>query len=205
MMVEFQFLDKRVKRTKRDFYNSLFELLKEKKYEQITVKDIIDFAGYSRGTFYTHYKQKDDLLNEIIHSLFKEASKAQRSSYINERLINVQTLGNEPIFILRHFKQYGEYYKILLGENIQIDFHHKLTNMFVNLYLEDFDMEHPPDSNIDQNLLNKYYAYGLIGLILDWVNADFPIEPEEFSKELIKIFKFSLGTIQINRKNYTDN
>ncbi|AXI08460.1 hypothetical protein CUC15_05800 [Oceanobacillus zhaokaii] len=205
MMVEFQFLDNRVKRTKRDFYNALFELLKEKKYEQITIKDIIDYAGYSRGTFYNHYKEKDDLLNEIIHSLFEEASKAQRSSYINERSINVQTLGNEPIFILRHFKQYGKYYKILLGENIQIDFHQKLTNMFVNLYLEDFDMKHPPDGNIDKNLLNKYYGYGLIGLILDWINADFPIKPEEFSKELIKIFKFSLGAIQIKQKSYTNN
>ncbi|WP_162800275.1 TetR/AcrR family transcriptional regulator [Oceanobacillus zhaokaii] len=204
-MVEFQFLDNRVKRTKRDFYNALFELLKEKKYEQITIKDIIDYAGYSRGTFYNHYKEKDDLLNEIIHSLFEEASKAQRSSYINERSINVQTLGNEPIFILRHFKQYGKYYKILLGENIQIDFHQKLTNMFVNLYLEDFDMKHPPDGNIDKNLLNKYYGYGLIGLILDWINADFPIKPEEFSKELIKIFKFSLGAIQIKQKSYTNN
>ncbi|QGS68321.1 hypothetical protein CV093_06130 [Oceanobacillus sp. 143] len=66
-------------------------------------------------------------------------------------------------------------------------------------------MKHPPDGNIDKNLLNKYYGYGLIGLILDWINADFPIKPEEFSKELIKIFKFSLGAIQIKQKSYTNN
>lgn len=202
-MVEFQYLDKRVQRTKLDFYNALLELLKQKKYEQITIKDIINVAGYSRGTFYTHYKQKDDLLNEIIRFLFNEASKAQRSSYINEDSIDVQRLENEPIFILRHFKQYGNYYKILLGENIRIDFRDKLTNMFVNLYLEDFEMQDTTNgNNIDKDLLNKYYAYGLIGLILDWVIADFPTEPEEFSKELVKMFKYSLGTIQIKNKRH---
>ena len=58
-------------------------------------------------------------------------------------------------------------------------------------------------NNMDKDLLNKYYAYGLIGLILDWVIADFPTEPEEFSKELVKMFKYSLGTIQIKNKRHT--
>lgn len=202
-MIEYRFLDKRIQRTKRDFYNALFELLKQKKYEQITIKEIIDFAGYSRGTFYTHYRKKDDLLYEIIDALFDAASKAQRSSYFKEDSINVQRLENEPIYILKHFKQYGEYYQILLGKNISIDFRDKLTAMFVNLYLEDFDMHDTTEgNNIDNDLLNKYFAYGLIGLILDWVIADFPTEPEDFSKELVKIFKYSLGTIWIkNKKN----
>lgn len=202
-LTEYQFLDKRIQRTKRDLYNALFELLLQKKYEQITVKDIIDLAGYSRGTFYTHYKKKDDMLYEIIDTLFDEASKAQRSSYIKEVAIDIQRLENEPIFILNHFKQYGEWYKILLGENIQIDFRDKLTNMFVELYLEDFDFQDTTDgSSINKDLLNKYYSYGLIGLILDWVIADFPTEPEEFSIELVKIFQYSLGTIRIQNKKY---
>lgn len=203
-MVAFEYLDKRVQRTKIDLYNALFELLKQKKYEQITIKDIIEFAGYSRGTFYIHYKQKDDLLNEIINYLFKEASKAQRSSYINEESIDVQRLENEPIFILKHFKEYGDYYKILLGETIQIDFSLKLTNLFINMYLDDFEMQDTDDKNgINKNLINKFQAYGLTGLILDWVIADFPTEPEDFSKELVKMFKYSLGTIQIKNKRHT--
>ena len=140
-MIKFQYLDKRVKRTKLDLYNALIELIKQKKYEKITIKDIIDFAGYSRGTFYLHYKEKDDLLNEIINYLFFEASKAQRSSYINEDSINVQSLTNETIYILKHFNEYGDIYKTLLGENIQIDFRQKITNWMVNIYLEDFEMQ----------------------------------------------------------------
>ncbi|MHA6250392.1 TetR/AcrR family transcriptional regulator [Oceanobacillus sp. CAU 1775] len=199
-MVEFQFLDKRVQRTKKDLYHALFELLKEKKYEQITIKEIIDFAGYSRGTFYVHYREKDDLLNEIIYYLFKEAQAAQRTSYINEDSIDVQELENEPIYILRHFEQYGEYYKILLSNHLQIDFQRQLIEMFVNIYLEDFEMTDDPQHDVNKELLNKSYAYGLIGMILDWITNDFPIPAEEFSTELVKIFKYSLKDIHIKKR-----
>ena len=200
-MIEFEYLDKRVRRTKLDFYNAFIELLKQKKYEQITVKNIIDLAGYSRGSFYNHYKEKDDLLNEIIDSLFHEASIAQRTSYINEDSIDVLSLENEAIFILKHFKEYRNYYQTLLGENIRIDFRGQLSNQVVAIFLEDFDMEDTTKGkNLDKDLLNKYYGYGLIGVILDWIIADFPTEPEDFSKELGKIFKYSHGTTQIKNK-----
>ena len=75
--------------------------------------------------------------------------------------------------------------------------------MFVDLYLEDFDFQETTDgSGISKQLLNKYYSYGLMGLILDWVIADFPVEPEEFSVELVKIFKYSLGTIRIQNEKF---
>ncbi|WKA58358.1 TetR/AcrR family transcriptional regulator [Planococcus shenhongbingii] len=200
-MIEFEYLDKRVRRTKLDFYNAFIELLKQKKYEQITIKDIISLAGYSRGSFYNHYREKDDLLNEIIDSLFHEARRAQRAPYINEDSIDVLSLENEAIFILRHFKEYGNYYQTLLGENIRIDFRGQLSNQVVAIFLEDFDMEDTTEgNNLDKDLLNKYYGYGLIGVILDWVIADFPSETEDFSKELGKIFKYSHGTTRIKNK-----
>lgn len=200
-MVVFEYLDKRVQRTKLDLHHALMELLKQKKYDQITIKDITDYAGYSRGSFYNNYKHKDDLLNELIDFLFKEASIANRTSYINEDCIDIQRLNNEPIFILKHFKQYGEFYQILLGKNMSIDFRDKLTNMFVDLFQEDFEMQDTQsDKNIDKNLISKYYAYGTIGLILEWILVGFPTEPEEFSKELVKTFKYPLRIIQIKNK-----
>lgn len=199
----FQYLDKRVQRTKSDLYNALMELLKQKKYEQITITDIVEFAGYSRGTFYLHYSQKDDLLNEIIKFLFEEAEKAARIPYAGESSIDVQMLNGETIPIIRHFKQYGEYYKVLLGENLQIDFSQKLTNVFVDLFTKEFDMQNTNgQNNITRNFIYRRYAYGTIGLIMDWITADFPMEPEEFSRELEKSYKYSLGTIQIiNQRN----
>ncbi|MFS0820390.1 TetR/AcrR family transcriptional regulator [Bacillus sp. 1P02SD] len=197
-MAEFQFLDKRVQKTKQDLYSAFFELLKQKKYVQITIKDIIESAGCSRGTFYTHYNNRDDLLNEIIQFLFKEMTKAYRSSYINKKSINIQSLVDEPLNLLNHFIKYGEYYQLLLGDAIQINFRDRITNLIINLYLEEFDIQSTTDEKkVEGNLLKRYCAYGLVGLILDWIKDDFPIEPKKFSVELVKTFQYSLGTVLI--------
>lgn len=197
-MEDFQYLDKRVQKTKQDLYSAFFELLKQKNYAQITIKDIIQLAECSRGTFYAHYNNKDDLLNEIIHFLFKKMVKAYRSSYINKASINIQSLVDEPFNLLNHFMHYGEYYQLLLGNNIQIDFRDRITNVIISLYLKEFDIQSTSDKKkVDVNLLKRYSAYGLAGLILDWIIDDFPIESYKFSIELMKTIQYSLGTIQI--------
>ncbi|EQC69409.1 hypothetical protein HSISB1_726 [Streptococcus sp. HSISB1] len=37
--------------------------MRNEKYENITIKDILEYAEVSRRTFYRHFKNKDNLLN----------------------------------------------------------------------------------------------------------------------------------------------
>ncbi|MEE2033388.1 TetR/AcrR family transcriptional regulator [Rhodococcus chondri] len=54
--------DRRVRRTKELLHRALIELLLEKGYSRTTVQDILDRADVGRSTFYSHYRDKDDLL-----------------------------------------------------------------------------------------------------------------------------------------------
>jgi len=200
-VADFHFLDKRVQRTKYDLFHALFELLKLKKYETISIKEIVELARYSRGTFYAHYSSKDELLFEIIDLLFKEMTGAYRRTYLDRNSIDVQGLVDEPYNLLTHFKKYGEYYQILLGNHVHIDFRTKITNEIINIYMEDFALPESSDGKkVDENLVNRFYAYGLTGLILEWIEDDFPLDPKEFSVELVKTFQYSRETIQIKNK-----
>lgn len=53
--------DKRVTRTRDVLGGALLQLMSEKPFEQITVQHVLDRAGVSRSTFYTHYTGKNDL------------------------------------------------------------------------------------------------------------------------------------------------
>lgn len=57
--------DRRVIYTKKVIYDSLFELMKQKKLKDITVKELCITAGINRATFYTHFRTMDDLIDEM--------------------------------------------------------------------------------------------------------------------------------------------
>ena len=54
--------DRRTRRTRQLLRGALLSLLKEKRYDEISVQDIIERADVARSTFYVHYVDKDDLL-----------------------------------------------------------------------------------------------------------------------------------------------
>ena len=54
--------DLRIIRTKESIREALVELIEEKGFEAITVKDITTRAKINRGTFYAHYQDKYDLM-----------------------------------------------------------------------------------------------------------------------------------------------
>jgi len=49
--------------TKDKIYKAAIKLLKKKGYEYLTIKNICEVAGVSNGTFFYHYKTKEDLLS----------------------------------------------------------------------------------------------------------------------------------------------
>ena len=58
--------DLRIKKTKKALRESLVELIKEKHLEKISVMEICEKALVNRVTFYSHYKDKLELFNDII-------------------------------------------------------------------------------------------------------------------------------------------
>lgn len=67
--------DKRILKTKKNLKNTLLQLLEEKSFEQVTVKEICERSATSRITFYTHYADKYELLDAIFQEYVGGARK----------------------------------------------------------------------------------------------------------------------------------
>lgn len=61
--------DRRVVKTRNLLHEALLDLMIEKGYEAITVQDIIDRANVGRSTFYSHFIDKEQLLESTINQL----------------------------------------------------------------------------------------------------------------------------------------
>ena len=63
-------MDRRRQKTRKAVFAAFEELVSNKRYTQITVRDIIDRADIGRSTFYAHFEAKDSVLDAICTDLF---------------------------------------------------------------------------------------------------------------------------------------
>ncbi len=66
------YLDPRVRRTRQMLVRALEELLSQKPFENISVGDIAEAATLNRATFYAHFVDKFDLLEDMVAARFQD-------------------------------------------------------------------------------------------------------------------------------------
>ena len=64
--------DRRVRKTKARLREALVELLREKRVEEITVTELTRRADVNRGTFYCHYRDVHQMVEQLEEELFEE-------------------------------------------------------------------------------------------------------------------------------------
>ena len=79
MVVGKRVKDRRIEKTQNLLREALVSLIHEKNYDAIAVKEILHRANVGRSTFYTHFRDKDELLVSGIHDIIHSAeSQRQR-------------------------------------------------------------------------------------------------------------------------------
>jgi len=56
--------DRRTRRTRHSLTHAMVDLVTEKRFDDITVQNLIDRADIGRSTFYTHFRDKEDLFQK---------------------------------------------------------------------------------------------------------------------------------------------
>ncbi len=89
-------VDPRVIKTKKNIKETFKELLTEKTFDQITVKEICERSLTSRITFYTHYSDKyallEDLFQDLNDELIKNFEALQKYNQADDPVVSYQNL-----------------------------------------------------------------------------------------------------------------
>jgi AcrR family transcriptional regulator len=86
-------MDRRARRTRDALGDALIDLMQERPFNSITVQDVLDRAAVGRSTFYTHYRDKDDLFLSDVEDFWEAISTMlDRSGEDSKRVAPVREL-----------------------------------------------------------------------------------------------------------------
>ena len=172
---------------------ALIQLLNEKHYEYITVKEVCKKAGVNRSTFYLHYESIDDLLEETLEYINKKFLDyfEDTSDFIN----NIKTSTKENLYLIDddYLIPYLNYIKE--NKNIflasfkrrktmkSVERYESLEKYILNPILEKYDVP----TNMREYVLS-FYINGIVALVGTWIKnkCDMSIE------EVINIIKICI-------------
>ena len=67
-------MDRRTRYTRQAIRETLLELMEEKPFSKVTVTEVCKKAEMNRGTFYLHYLDLSDVLDDIIREMLEETT-----------------------------------------------------------------------------------------------------------------------------------
>lgn len=190
--------DRRVRRTQKLIRKAFLQLIEEKEYEQITVTDIIEKADYNRATFYRHYYDKEDLVNEIIDNQIELFIQAFVEPYYDQEVIEISELRKNQIVIFDHIMEHKEFYRLWHRLKTIPDFLSKYSNLMQTVFEKKIVVTRALGEDVDKDLYTQFYGYGLAGVIYSWIDKGFPESPDYMAKQLMIILQIKPGTSMLH-------
>ena len=169
--------DRRARRSRRLLKESLLELMKEKNFAEISVRDVTDAADMNRGTFYLHYAGTAELLESLEEDLLAEIQELIDAHM--QETVNVGSV--TPVFepVLDFAVEHREVCAVLFTSSEASGFFqaiqrlvHKNGTPLVRAWFS------PADPRQTDYLLN-FLAWGFIGLLAEWFEKDMALPKAE--------------------------
>lgn len=187
-------MDLRVIRTKESIRDALVELIDEKGFEAITVKDITTRAKINRGTFYAHYQDKFDLMTKCEDEIILEMSRIAKQNFpgvIAALGSNSPTLAAFPLVvsIFEYLNENSGFMKAVLGPKGDLSFQTRLKDfMWKTLFGYDSNaLIKQENLLVPGHYLVSYVASAHIGIIQQWLNSGRKESPQEMAEILSTI------------------
>ena len=108
-------MDRRQQKTRAAIYEAMTKLLMHKRFEELTVQDIIDEANIGRSTFYSHFETKESLLDQMCNEMFAHVFSHDLTPEKSHDFSNTSDIETRLTHVLWHIKDHGNNIKAIMG------------------------------------------------------------------------------------------
>lgn len=166
---------------KTEFVAALEQLLNERPLEKISVKDIAEYSGLSRRSFYNHFKDINDLV-AYKHERGGEAVKALCPQWFD----SPTALTLSFVYLQENRAFYRQAFKYRGQNSLRQTFVDEITRELIS---------HFDESELDRELVCalQVLARTVVFLAERYVTTDFPATPEEMARLVMSCMPVSVA------------
>ncbi len=162
------------KQTQKFIMSTFMQLLEGESLDKITVRDIVEECEINRNTFYYHYSDIYDLLDDVF--------RVETEKFMSEDVDENTTFGEEyeraARFVLKYKKAILHIYDSKKRDVLQ-NYLETLAFSFISRFVKkEADGYGLPDEDIDY--ITGFYTHAIVGNTLGWIKRKLPSGQEKF-------------------------
>ncbi|MGF7047311.1 AcrR family transcriptional regulator [Paenibacillus sp. DS2015] len=191
-------VDLRIIKTRKAIKEAFLTLVQTKGYERITIQDIAEEAMINRNTFYLHYVDKPNLMENLCQESIEKLNVC-----INLEMKDIDEM-NRDIFIsilsetFKVIEADMVFFKTMLSQNGYPNFSTYLKEALKSIMLAGIG-NHYNNQKIKIGL--EYMISGLVGVICMWISDSENLVVEEVVEQLSEIHFHNVLDLLKNMNN----
>jgi len=170
--------DRRIQRTRKLLQDALLALILEKKYEDLTVQDVIDRANVGRSTFYAHFQDKEALLLsefETFQTMFEHHLLSQPATNTSPWSLS--------LVMFQHAQANPQLYQALAGKqggSPALEYLQKYLSTLLRTHLkQQFSQKH--HARVPPDILAYFLVSSFMSLLTWWLDNNLPFSAEQMN------------------------
>ncbi len=156
-------LDPRIHRTRQLLLSALERLLLSKSIEQLSVADIAQESTVNRATFYDHYADKFELLEDFVESRFQDHLRKRNVAFDGSCPTALSAIGLATCDYLAELPHMG----CPERRHMEKHFESAIISVVRGMILGGF-RQHPPQSNLSPELIAAIVTGAIYGGAREW-------------------------------------
>lgn len=157
---------------------ALIELMQEKPFNEITIKEICEQADLNRTTFYLHYTDQFALLADVENEVYQKTL---------ETLKNVKPVADAPGMIetfLNYIKSNASLFRILFVDADSEGFRSRFVQNMLNHLRFNIPLSCAAE---EEPYLLCFLMQGSVHMIMEWIKRGFDMEPGQLAALIFRV------------------
>lgn len=192
-------MDRRITKSKRALRAALIGLMEERGLDAVSVNDLCARADLNRGTFYNHFRDKEDLLVALEDEVMADLDRfqAQMQDLTVRELMGYRVRKQPLPFLVELFdylREQGDFLHAVLGPGGDVRFGPRLRDaVCTNLVQSILHERYRNDPSPFVGYYVAFFASAYLGIIQRWIDTGMQESSEEMALIAMRLFFIKPG------------